>query len=111
MPEWSFLFGDLFPWAVLVGGLALSLGLASLPDSLHLPVWLTPFLHSLGLLAVGLAVGYLILPLLRSEPVDSRLCVAVAQVAGECRPDGGGHWRLDGRRSGLLCADCPPPMG
>ena len=56
----------------LVGGLALSLGLASLPDSLHLPAWLAPFLHSLGWLAVGLAVGYLVLPLLRSEPVRFR---------------------------------------
>ncbi len=56
----------------LVGGLALSMGLASLPDSIQLPAWLAPFLHSLGLLAVGLAIGYLILPLLRSEPVRFR---------------------------------------
>jgi phosphatidylglycerol lysyltransferase len=56
----------------LVGGLSLSLGMASLPATIQLPGWLYPLLHSLGLLAVGLALAYLVLPLVRSEPLRFR---------------------------------------
>lgn len=56
----------------LVGGLALSLGMANLPAAVALPGWLYPLLHSFGLTAVAVAVAYLILPLLRSEPLRFR---------------------------------------
>jgi len=56
----------------LVGGLALSLGMATLPAAVQLPGWLYPLLHGLGLSAVGLAGAYLMLPLLRSEPLRFR---------------------------------------
>ena len=56
----------------LVGGIALGPLLKDLPVTLALPFWLRPLLHSVGYLATGLALSYLLLPLLRQSPLHFR---------------------------------------
>ncbi|MGL4205732.1 MAG: bifunctional lysylphosphatidylglycerol flippase/synthetase MprF, partial [Aeromonadaceae bacterium] len=56
----------------LVGGLALGPLLKDLPVTLELPSWLRPALHSLGYLSAGLAISYLLLPLVRQKPIHFR---------------------------------------
>ena len=56
----------------LIGGLALGHVLVDLPVASVLPEWLRPGLHLLGDLAVALALGYLLLPLVRHKPLHWR---------------------------------------
>lgn len=56
---------------LLIGGVALSIGFQTLPLNM-LPEWIRPWLHLIGVGCILLAVGYLLLPFWRREPLAFR---------------------------------------